>query len=197
HDTIFADLISLAGVVATAACPGGPVIPFFVGRKDKTTPDLAANLPDVNADLTNLLGVFNRMGLTPTEMVALIGSHTAAKRFGSDAASLASGFVPGSPLDTTVEIWDTSYYTETLQHAVPAGTQRLPSDQKMATDPRTSKIFSGFQSQGKWNGAFSKAMVLLGSLGVNPHTLTECKLPSVVQKPLPSNIRGRRSEPDL
>eukprot|EP01012_Entosiphon_sulcatum_P034493 TRINITY_DN4375_c0_g1_i1.p1 TRINITY_DN4375_c0_g1~~TRINITY_DN4375_c0_g1_i1.p1 ORF type:complete len:568 (-),score=70.62 TRINITY_DN4375_c0_g1_i1:28-1656(-) len=75
----YADLWQLAAIVAVEEM-GGPAIPFTSGRED--APDCTGcsswvgRLPDGNLDASHVRDVFDRMGFTERETVALIGAHT-------------------------------------------------------------------------------------------------------------------------
>ena len=83
HPTLsYADLYTLAGVVAVEEA-GGPKIPFALGRVDDvdgSKSDPKDRLPNADmgsrkSTLDHIKQVFARMGLTPQEMVALLGAH--------------------------------------------------------------------------------------------------------------------------
>jgi cytochrome c peroxidase len=75
-DVTYADLWSLAGVVAIEAT-GGPKIPWRAGRSDAPdttfTPD--GRLPDATQGQDHLRNIFYRMGLNDQDIVALSGAH--------------------------------------------------------------------------------------------------------------------------
>jgi cytochrome c peroxidase len=81
-DLSYADLYTFAGVVAVEEA-GGPPIPFSVGREDFTdgsTSDPEDRLPDADKGYiprttNHIRQVFNRMGFTDQEIVALMGAH--------------------------------------------------------------------------------------------------------------------------
>eukprot|EP00529_Nitzschia_sp_RCC80_P029791 CAMPEP_0113454324 /NCGR_PEP_ID=MMETSP0014_2-20120614/7804_1 /TAXON_ID=2857 /ORGANISM="Nitzschia sp." /LENGTH=316 /DNA_ID=CAMNT_0000345725 /DNA_START=220 /DNA_END=1167 /DNA_ORIENTATION=+ /assembly_acc=CAM_ASM_000159 len=81
-DLTYADLYTYAGVVAVEES-GGPKIPYKTGREDYTdgsTSDPNDRLPNADyggrkKDVTNIRRVFNRMGFSDQEIVALLGAH--------------------------------------------------------------------------------------------------------------------------
>lgn len=73
----YADLYTLSSVVAIEHM-GGPKISWQAGRKDatnnaKTVED--GRLPDASKKEDHIRGIFNRMGFTDREIVALAGAH--------------------------------------------------------------------------------------------------------------------------
>jgi cytochrome c peroxidase len=79
-DLTYADLYTYAGVVAVEES-GGPKIAFKTGREDFTdgsTSDPNDRLPNADyggrkKDVTNIRRIFNRMGFSDQEIVALLG----------------------------------------------------------------------------------------------------------------------------
>ncbi|PLN82686.1 putative cytochrome c peroxidase Ccp1 [Aspergillus taichungensis] len=73
----YSDLWTLAGACAVQEL-GGPTIPWRPGRQDKDvagcTPD--GRLPDAAKEQKHVHSVFDRMGFTDQETVALIGAHS-------------------------------------------------------------------------------------------------------------------------
>jgi hypothetical protein len=186
----YADLAQLAGMLGTVICPGGPSVKFDVGRLDSDTPDMSTNLPGVDQSVNDFIAIFGRMGLSVTDLVALIGAHSTGRRH--------DGPTPNLPFDTTITIWDTKFYTETLRPQVPAGTQRMPSDDKMARDPRTRPLFVKFQDDHEWDNAFEKSMRRMANLG--HHGLVNCPIiPPEINLQEAGNNRGnnRRQRRDV
>lgn len=55
------------------------MVPFRMGRHDQSAAEIppVGNLPDArNGSASHLTDVFDRMGFTPQEMVALTGAHS-------------------------------------------------------------------------------------------------------------------------
>ena len=77
-----ADLVALSAVVAIQAMRG-PHIPFQPGRADLPPHPLPlstpSRIPTGNSSLPTLLRTFHSLGLTPQEMVALIGAHSVGR----------------------------------------------------------------------------------------------------------------------
>lgn len=100
--------------VATITCPLGPRILTFVGRPDQSTSDPEGLLPNVDSPADVLIQLFEDKTFSSTDLIALIGAHTAAKQFFVDTA------LAGEPLDSTPGVWDVEFYSETLAATPPA-----------------------------------------------------------------------------
>lgn len=158
-----ADLIQFSASIAIVACPGGPQIKTYVGRKDSATPAPGDLLPSVVADASSLYKLFSDKGFDAVELAALLGAHSTSKAFGQ----AEHGIPVGAPQDSTAGDWDVKYYSETLSIPVTndasASNQKVavfPSDKNLATDDKTpvKKEFAGFvNNQGKWRGKFADA----------------------------------------
>jgi len=158
-----ADLLQVGGAVAVASCPGGPRVTTYVGRVDNSS--LAGNpsgfLPDVHANATSLLALFEGKGFTAADLAALVGAHTTSK-------NVAQTDMPvGAPQDSTPGIWDTQFYSDTINQ--PAGVSSFASDIALAADPTVGPAFDNFvgvNAQSRWQAAFLKAMTHMSLLGV-------------------------------
>lgn len=142
-----ADIIQLGAIVGTIACPGGPRIRAFVGRKDDPRPAPPNKLPEPSMDAPEIIKLFARKTFTANDVVALIGAHTSARQFFVDPRRA------GTPMDTDPSIWDTLYYREVL-----TGNNKtifiLHSDWSLATYPETRpefEAFAGPRGQALWN----------------------------------------------
>lgn len=84
------------------ACPGGPVINYYIGRPESKNPapDI---LPDTHSPVPVLLSRFADMGFSSRELMALIGAHTSGKQ------RFVSPSFANSSFDTTVDIWDVRF----------------------------------------------------------------------------------------
>lgn len=95
----FADLIALSGAYAVYRTNGPNMIrKIRIGRKDATAPDPEGRMPEETFSAPEQLAAFESMGFGPTDMVALLGSHTLGNK----------GF--GEPL-----LFDNTYYTSLLK----------------------------------------------------------------------------------
>ncbi|KAI1104086.1 class II peroxidase [Jackrogersella minutella] len=155
-----ADMIQFAAAFGIASCPGLPQVAVKVGRTDSTTANAAGQLPGANANATALVAAFAAKGFSSTELVALVGAHSAAKDLN------------GNALDSTVDDLDTNFYTETAAGTAPAS---LNSDISMANATETSADWNTFGADAStWADAFVPAMEKLGLLGNDEASLTDC-----------------------
>ncbi|KAF8011430.1 hypothetical protein BT93_J1903 [Corymbia citriodora subsp. variegata] len=124
----YADLYQLAGIVAVEIT-GGPSINFVPGRKDSTEFPEEGRLPDAvkGARASHLREVFQRMGLSDKDIVALSGGHTLGR-----AHRERSGF--NGPWTRDTLKFDNSYFVELLKGDTP-GLLKLPSDKILVEDP--------------------------------------------------------------
>ena len=185
-DLSYADLYTLAGVVAIEAL-GGPKVGWRAGRVDtidesKVTPD--GRLPDADkgdgpGDKTRrgLRETFNRMGFNDQEIVALSGAHALGR-----CHATASGYVgPWSPTPTT---FNNAYFTllqnikwevndkikeqgGPLQYKDPSGKlMMLPSDIALIQDEGFKKYVDIYAKDSKkFFSDFSVAFQKLEELG--------------------------------
>lgn len=156
HGVSLADVIVLGGNMAVRAC-GGPYIPFFSGRVDATSANKPGLLPGANDDITKLVNDFARMGLTPREMVCLVGGgHTVGfvhKENSPEVDLSMLGFVPNSrrSMDRTMTNWDNLYF-QTLnpvgiyQYLVSLPTFKLRADLEFLKHPETLKAVNDYAS---------------------------------------------------
>ncbi|KAH6638536.1 peroxidase [Truncatella angustata] len=163
-----ADIIQLGAALGVAAALG-PTISFKVGRVDSSTANPTGQLPGANSDADTIISDFEAKGFTATELIALVGAHSAAKN------------LAGTALDSTVDALDTNFYTETADGTAPAS---LQSDINLSNSSTTSADWASFSSSlSDWEAAFVPAMEKMGLLGVEESTLTDCS--SVVTAAFP------------
>ncbi|KAJ7096955.1 heme peroxidase [Mycena epipterygia] len=165
------DIVHLAGVLGVLACPGGPKVNVFVGREPPFNIAPENLLPSAEAPVADLLALFADKGFNAKELMALIGAHTTGKQRFVDTALANSSF------DSTVTIWDTRFYTETSTNASIAGTFRLDSDVRFATDATTSADFTRFigpPGAAMWLTDYAAAHLKMSLLGIDITGLTDC-----------------------
>ncbi|KAL1566641.1 L-ascorbate peroxidase 3 [Salvia divinorum] len=126
----YADLYQLAGVVAVEVT-GGPTIEFVPGRKDSMASPEEGRLPDAKQGASHLRNVFNRMGLSDQDIVALSGGHTLGR-----AHRERSGFE--GPWTQDPLKFDNSYFVELLK-GDSKGLLKLPTDKVLVEDPEFRK----------------------------------------------------------
>ncbi|CAF2072985.1 BnaC01g21870D [Brassica napus] len=204
-DSIKADLesvcpetVSCADILAMAArdsvvVSGGPSWDVEVGRKDGRTASKQAattSLPSPNSTVPTLTSIFQNLGLSQTDMVALSGGHTLGKakctsftarlqpqqtgqpaNHGDNLEFLESLQQLCSTVDTSVAItqldlvtpstFDNQYYVNLL-----SGEGLLPSDQALAVqDPGTKEIVETYAAdQSVFFKDFKNAMVKMGGI---------------------------------
>ncbi|KAJ6566869.1 heme peroxidase [Mycena capillaripes] len=166
------DVLHLAGVLGVMACPGGPAVKVYVGRKTPkpkyTAPD--GLLPNPNSPVKVLTDRFADMGLSIRDLMALIGAHSTGRQRFQDAST------SGAPLDSTIDIWDLSAVDSETQNAMAApGTFRLASDVNFAHNATTKKEYNRFVGeQDDWGRDYAGAHEKMSLLGVNKKTLVDC-----------------------
>ncbi|KAJ7850121.1 heme peroxidase [Mycena leptocephala] len=163
------DIVQLAGVLAVLACPGGPVISAFVGRHAPLNIAPTGLLPNPADPVTVLLARFADMGFSSRELMALVGAHSTGKQRFVDTAQANSTF------DSTIDIWDTRFYTQTADTTVLPGTLKLESDVNFASDPSTTTDFNRFVGkQAIWSTEYAAAHQKMSLLGMDVTDLTDC-----------------------
>ncbi|OTB13918.1 putative class II peroxidase [Daldinia sp. EC12] len=159
-----ADIIQFAAAYGIAACPGLPAISVKVGRKDSSEPNPTGQMPGPNDNATSIVSAFAAKGFSVTELVALVGTHSAAKDLN------------GNALDTTVQDMDTNFYTETADGSAPSS---LNSDKFLSNSTETSADWNSFGSDAaafilSGATAFVPAMEKLSLMGSDEASLTDC-----------------------
>ncbi|KAJ6577707.1 heme peroxidase [Mycena capillaripes] len=148
------EVLHLTGTLAVLACPGGPVINTYIGRK---TPAASYTAPD---------------GLLPNPKAPLWRSwvrHSTAKQRFVDTTRA------GQSMDSTVEIWDVRYYSEMQSPTAAPGAYRLNSDVKFAHNATTQQDFNRFVGkQDDWGREYAAAHEKMSLLGLDKSTLTDC-----------------------
>ncbi|KXJ97284.1 heme peroxidase [Microdochium bolleyi] len=174
HGAGMADIIQLGANVGVVACPDGPRIRTFIGRVDSDRAGPDGKLPAVTADAQSLVDLFAAKSFTATDLVALVGAHTASKQRFVDPA------LAGKPQDSTPHYWDTDFYSQTLQAA--QGTNAttatnspdsdifvFESDKNLALHARTKvqwAIFAGKLGKPTWALAYASSYFRMSLLGV-------------------------------
>ncbi|KAI1788395.1 Mn peroxidase MNP3 [Ganoderma leucocontextum] len=185
HNITTADFIQLAGAIGVSNCPGAPQLNVFLGRVDATQPAPDLTVPEPFDTVDSILSRFSDAGgFSAAEVVALLSSHTIA------AADLVDPTIPGTPFDSTPEIFDTQFFIETqlLGTLFPGtagnagevesplrGEMRLQSDFELARDSRTACEWQSFvNNQAKIQSAFKAAFAKMTVLGQDESQLIDC-----------------------
>ncbi len=147
YGTSMADIIQLGALSAVVSCPGGPRIKAFVGRKDNSRAGPTGRLPNPFQDAKSLIDMFAAKTFTASDLIALVGAHTASRQRFVDPTRART------PQDSTPAKWDTKYYSETLQ-SHNNSILVFPSDRNLATYSSTKaqwNKFAGSGGQKAWN----------------------------------------------
>ncbi|XP_010549007.1 PREDICTED: peroxidase 40 isoform X1 [Tarenaya hassleriana] len=194
-ESVCPETVSCADILAMAArdsviLRGGPSWEVELGRKDAKTASktaAASSLPSPNSTAPILISMFQKLGLSPSDMVALSGAHTLGKaRCSSFAARLqptaaasqgdnlefleslqqiCSSVDPAAAIThldlATPSTFDNRYFINLL-----SGEGLLPSDQALvAQDPQTRSIVETYaEDQSVFFQDFKNAMVKMGAL---------------------------------
>lgn len=78
------------------------------GRPPPKAPAPPGTVPEPTDSATAILNRFADAGFSPAEAVALLASHTIA------AVDELDPSIPGTPLDSTIETFDTQFFLEVL-----------------------------------------------------------------------------------
>lgn len=141
-----ADLIQMSAITAVAACPGGPRIKAFVGRKDSADLPPEGLIPSPFADAQTNIALFEAKTFSASDLVALVGAHSVSQQFFVDPSKA------GASQDTSPGVWDTAYYGQTANSSTPPGVFKFPSDVSLANSAETSGTWKGFETDlGAWN----------------------------------------------
>ncbi|KAM3212518.1 hypothetical protein ACQJBY_065524 [Aegilops geniculata] len=182
-------VVSCADILALTARDGtfllgGPTWRVPLGRRDSTTASRAlanVNLPPPTADLSTLISLFGRQGLSPAEMTALSGAHTIGLaqclnfngRIYRDAnidpsfAALRRQTCPSSgnrnlaPIDVqTPGAFDAAYYRNLL-----AKRGLFHSDQSLFNGGSEDALVRQYSaSPALFRSDFAKAMIKMGNI---------------------------------
>ncbi|KAL8140360.1 hypothetical protein V2J09_006381 [Rumex salicifolius] len=185
-----ADILAIAARDSVMLCRG-PVWEVETGRRDGRSASKAAanaNLPAPNATLATLATIFQNVGLTLTQMVALSGGHTVGKArcssFSSrlqegggspdgdaDAAFLQSLSQLCSPQEQAAAVaeldlvtpatFDNQYYINLL-----SGEGLLASDQVLTSDDTRDVVSLYAHDPNAFFADFAASMVKMGRISV-------------------------------
>lgn len=100
-------------------------------------------MPAANAAADTVISDFAAKGFSATELVALVGAHSAARN------------LAGTALDSTVDDLDTVFYSETADGTAPAS---IPADINLSSASATSGDWTTFAgSLSQWQAVFVPA----------------------------------------
>ncbi|KAI0000373.1 manganese peroxidase 3 [Russula vinacea] len=195
HNLTAGDFIQFAAAVGVSNCPGAPRLEFLLGRPKATRPAEDLTVPEPFHNVATILDRFEDAGFGPSDVVALLTSHTIA------AADNVDTTVPGAPFDSTPGVFDNQFFVETLLRGgsypgtgqnkgeVPApdalrGEMRLESDHYLARHPRTACYWQkNIESEDYMMSTFKTQMAKLAVLGQNTKEMVDCS--DVIPMPKP------------
>ncbi|KAJ6453839.1 heme peroxidase [Mycena vitilis] len=166
------DVLHLAGVLGVLACPGGPMINTYVGRSAPKNHAPHGMLPSPDDPVPKLTARFADMGLSVRDLMALIGAHSTGK---ARHVQLVGPQQEPPAFDSTVDVWDVRFYSETANSVAAPGTLRLNSDMNFAHNATTTKEYSRYiGEQDDWGRDYAVAHEKMSLLGINKNILTDC-----------------------
>ncbi|RPD55001.1 manganese peroxidase isozyme precursor [Lentinus tigrinus ALCF2SS1-7] len=185
HNLSVADFIQFAGALGVSNCPGAPQLDVFIGRQDATQPAPDMTVPEPFDSVDSILArMSDAGGFTNVEVVWLLVSHTIA------AADHVDPTIPGTPFDSTPDLFDTQFFIETQLKGTLfpgngsnqgevmsplAGEIRLQSDHDLARDSRTACEWQSFvNNQAKAQNRFKQAFRKMTLLGNDESQLIDC-----------------------
>lgn len=143
-----ADMISFAGAVAIASCPGGPKVKALIGRQDATQDAPQFQLPRPDVSGADAVAAFKAKGFSAEDLAALLGAHSASRQFGDASKS-------GASQDSTPGIWDILYFGQTI---LKLASFTFVSDTNIANYKDTKPYFQRYSvDKGAWDSAFVPA----------------------------------------
>ncbi|KAJ6529008.1 fungal versatile peroxidase from pleurotus Eryngii [Mycena capillaripes] len=195
HNVTPGDFIQFAAAVSLSLCPGAPQVGFMMGR-----PMPLAPAPRPDGLVPEPFGTTSHLdagGFTPTDVVALLASHTVA------GADTVDPNLEGVPFDSTPSLFDTQIFIEVqlrgtqfpgkganpgeVQSAL-AGEMRLQSDHLMARDSETNCAWQSFAGNlPAVHTSFTSAFNRMSVIGHNPANLIDCSDIIPAAPPLPAN----------
>ncbi|SJL15024.1 related to Versatile peroxidase VPL1 [Armillaria ostoyae] len=198
HNITAGDFIQLAGAVGLTNCPGAPRLTFLFGRPAAIEPGQDKLVPEPFDSVTSIIDRFTDAGVTTNQLIALLSSHTVA------AADKVDVTIPGTPFDSTPNIFDTQIFIEVQLRGTQfpgtggnqgevesplAGEMRLQSDHTLARDSRTACLWQSFANDlPRMQTEFKSAMLKLSTLGQDLTQMVDCS--EVIPEPLAASVHG-------
>ncbi|KAF8168958.1 peroxidase MNP1 [Mycena galopus ATCC 62051] len=179
HGVTPGDFIKYAAAVSLSLCPGAPKVKFMMGRPMPVAPAPGPDglIPEPFDNVDVILARMADAGLTSTDVVALLASHSVA---GADTVdptvnNFQFDHFAAKPVRSTAtpELFDTQIFIEVMSAV--EGEMRLQSDHLLARDSATSCTWQSFAgNQCLMQSAFATAFNKLAILGHNPANLIDC-----------------------
>ncbi|KAJ4711184.1 Peroxidase [Melia azedarach] len=185
-------VVSCADILAVATrnlivMVGGPHYNVLLGRRDSIVSDASLaerNLPKPNFPLSQIISMFNSKGLSPQEMVALVGAHTIgfshckefayrifnfSKTSQSDPAinpeyaarlrELCENYTTDTEMSAYNDVFTPGKFDNMYYRNLKIGLSLLQSDNAMAVDVRTKPFVDRYAAnQTEFFQAFARAM---------------------------------------
>ncbi|KAJ7641900.1 putative versatile peroxidase [Roridomyces roridus] len=193
HNISVADFIQFAATVSLTRCPGILQPPFMFGRVDATAAAPDNTVPEPFQTVDQILARMADAGLSASDTVALLASHSIA---GADDVDPT---LSGLPFDSTPSIFDTQFFVETQLRGTlfpgsggnqgevesPIGGEiRLQSDSELARDPQTACLWqANVNNQAHMASTFQAAFLKMGLLGQDVSKMVDCS--DVIPTPPP------------
>ncbi|KAJ7617071.1 putative versatile peroxidase [Roridomyces roridus] len=181
HNISVADFIQFAAAVSLTKCPGVLQPPFMFGRVDATAPAPNGTVPEPFQSAADILSQMQDAGLSASDTVALLASHSIA---GADDIDPNAA---GVPFDSTPSLFDTQFFVETLLNGTVSGNNkgqvpspiqgelRLQSDFELAQDPATACLWqANVNNQASMARAFQQSFAKMQILGQDASSLVDC-----------------------
>ena len=144
-----ADIIQMGATVGAVVCPFGPRIRSFVGRNDSEIPAPEGRLPEASQGVGPLIELFEDKTVPLRDLVALVGAHSVGQQRFEDHTKA------GDPQDSTVGVWDTTFFRETVRNDTAKRIFKFHSDVSIATHHESQSLWRSFSDpvsgQSLWN----------------------------------------------
>ncbi|EDU39540.1 versatile peroxidase VPL1-like [Pyrenophora tritici-repentis] len=166
YDVGVADMLQFAAAQGISACPLGPKVPILIGRKDSSVAAPLHSVPGSRDPLDSILAAFSAKGFDGKDVVALMGTHSVAFQFFDDPSQA------GKTLDSTPNVYDTTFYKETKDGTAP---YTLQSDKLLSNSSQTENAWNSFIDNGNaWATAFVDAWARFAVIGNDPSQMVDC-----------------------
>ncbi|KAJ7687222.1 heme peroxidase [Mycena rosella] len=139
-----------------------PFINTYVGRKLSLNIAPDGLFPNPNSPVKVLTDRFADMGFTIRELMALIGAHSTGKQCFQSSASVNASF------DSTVDVWDVRFYSETQSASAAPGTFRLNSDVNFSHNATNQQDYN------RYGSPLLRRHEKMSLLGIDKNILTDC-----------------------
>ena len=116
-------------------------------------------MPRADTDVKTMIRMFEEKGFNKSELVALTGAHTIARK------------LDRTPMDSTLGKWDHTYYTETSANETPGFVE---ADKFMAQSGEVGEQWRYMgRSRGNFMSSFTPAMEKMSLMGYDKKDLCD------------------------